>query len=447
MVALAGGDAAAAHRQPEGRDAAALEPGRPLSRLPLRPRRQEDPGLAARPRGGEAVSSPTSRPTSRTSPGRRTASGSRWSCPTSTRDDPDARRTAEGRTRRRTSDEDAEAASSSAACSSSATARATCSDLRTHIHVFDVARKTSVQVTAGPYDDGEPAWSPDGRWLAFTSNRTAGSRRQPEHRRLRGGGRGRADAARRSPLAGGRRLARLQPGRQVARLCRTAATRRTCGTRTNHVAVGAARRAAPPRPLTRVARPQRRPRRASRPTAASLLLPARGRRQPHLARVPGGRRAPWSAWSPGERDVQALRPRAEGRDRGAGEPAAPARRGLGGRRRGRCGALTRVNDAFLKGIRLGAGRALQGEERGRHADRRLPDPAAGRRGRRELPTILRIHGGPVVAVLDRVRAGVAAARRPRLRGDRAPTRAAPPATAATSAARSGPTGATRTSRT
>jgi dipeptidyl aminopeptidase/acylaminoacyl peptidase len=44
--------------------------------------------------------------------------------------------------------------------------------LRTHLYVYDIASKKLTQITSGPWDEGSPAWSPDGTRIAFVSNRT-----------------------------------------------------------------------------------------------------------------------------------------------------------------------------------------------------------------------------------------------------------------------------------
>jgi dipeptidyl aminopeptidase/acylaminoacyl peptidase len=43
---------------------------------------------------------------------------------------------------------------------------------RTHLYVFELASKKTAQITAGDFDDSEPAWSADGSRIAFVSNRT-----------------------------------------------------------------------------------------------------------------------------------------------------------------------------------------------------------------------------------------------------------------------------------
>jgi dipeptidyl aminopeptidase/acylaminoacyl peptidase len=43
---------------------------------------------------------------------------------------------------------------------------------RTHLFVLDLGKRTLRQITSGDYDDKELTWSPDGQKLAFTSNRS-----------------------------------------------------------------------------------------------------------------------------------------------------------------------------------------------------------------------------------------------------------------------------------
>lgn len=42
---------------------------------------------------------------------------------------------------------------------------------RSHLYLFDVAAKKAEQLTSGPYSENNPSWSPDGRFIAFVSER------------------------------------------------------------------------------------------------------------------------------------------------------------------------------------------------------------------------------------------------------------------------------------
>ena len=263
-------------------------------------------------------------------------------------------------------------------------------ELRSHIHVFDVKGKTSVQVTTGPYDDREPAWSPDSQWISFSSNRTAD-----------------ADANRNSDVFVVATKAGQTP-RAVASDPRSASSPvfspdgRTIAFIAGgdpkdlwygpgHVAVVPVAGGPAVALTASLDRDVSQPRFSPDGKWIYFLLEDGG--NSHLARVaPAG--GPVERVVAGEREVSAYDIGAKGEiavlESQLDYPEEVSALAAGGLRR-----LSHVNDDFLKGIRLGRVERFKARSAdGSMIDAFLTHPPDASHGRK-LPAVLRIHGGPV----------------------------------------------------
>jgi dipeptidyl aminopeptidase/acylaminoacyl peptidase len=277
-------------------------------------------------------------------------------------------------------------------------------DVKRHIHVFDIASKTDLQLTSDRYDDGAPAWAPDGSLIAFSANRTDNPDANDN-----------SDIYLIEPRAGAKpRALTTSPGsdgspvfspdsKSIAYL--TGGDSKDIWYATNNVALVPVSGGAP-KILTagldrNVSRPQ------FSPDGSSVLFLLEESGNSHLARVPsaGG---PIARVLNGEREITAYDVARSGdiavlesQPQQPAEiyllPAAP---------KGPVSAvppqLTHVNDEFLAKVVLGPverfkAKSADGTMIDAYLTRPPFDAAQGRPNAvaGKLPTILRIHGGPV----------------------------------------------------
>ncbi|HEY3120391.1 MAG TPA: S9 family peptidase, partial [Vicinamibacteria bacterium] len=263
-------------------------------------------------------------------------------------------------------------------------------EVRSHIHVFDVQKETSFQLTSGAYDDGQPSWSPDGKWIAFSSNRTSDpDANQNSDVFLIAARQGELPRALTTSEGSDRSPVFSPDGRWIAYLA--GGDPGDIWYAPHHLAVVPVGGGAPTALTASLDRDVSSPRFS--PDGKWLLFLLEDGGNAHLARVPvaGG---PVERVVGGERDVIAYDVAPTGAiavlESEAQQPPEVSAVAGGGLRR-----ITSVNDELLKGIKLGRVERFKARSAdGTMIDGFLTYPPDAPQGRK-LPAVLRIHGGPV----------------------------------------------------
>ena len=271
-------------------------------------------------------------------------------------------------------------------------------NIRRHLHVFDIATKADTQVSTDPkHDDGTPVWAPDGSLIAFSANRTD----DPDGNENtdifvvepRAGATPRALTT--SP-AGDESPVFSPDGKWIAYLAGGDIKDIWYGT--NNLAVVPVTGGAPRVLTTGVDRNLARPQFSADGSAIYCTIEEGG--NSHIARVPVAGGA-LTRVVDGERDIRTFDMAKDGtiaflesQPDLPGEismvPAASSSRANAAPSR-----LTHVNDAFMATIALGKVERYKAKSAdGTMIDAFLTYPPDAPEGR-HLPTILRIHGGPV----------------------------------------------------